>query len=234
LYIVYLDMIELKAEARKVIGKKVKQLRKTGFIPAVLYGHKIKSLVLSVPEKEFSKIFQAVGETSIINLVLDEKKHNVLIHEIERHPLNNGILHVDFYEVRMDEKLNAKIPIIFSGESPAVKNEGGVLVKAIQEVEIEALPIDLPKEILVDVSILATFEDKIQIKDLKIKQGVRILAEPEEMVASVVPPRSEKELEEMAVKPAEEIGEVKVVGEEEKIKAEQEAQASAEEKKPQA
>ncbi len=225
-------MLELKAESREIIGKKVKQIRKTGFIPAVLYGHKIKSQNLSVPEKEFYKIFEAAGETSILNLVLDEKKHNVLIHDIARDPLDSKVLHVDFYEVRMDEKLKAKIPLVFVGDSLVVKNEGGVLIKAIQEVEVEALPKDLPKEILVDISVLATFDDRIQIKDLQIPPGIKISAEPEEMVASVVPPRSEKELEEMAAKPTEEVGEVKVVGEEEKAKAAAEvAQASTEEKK---
>ncbi len=227
-------MIELKAEPREVIGKKVKRVRKTGLIPAVLYGHKIKSIAVSVSEKEFQKAFREAGETSILHLVLDEKKHNVLIHDLALNPLGGEILHVDFYEVRMDEKLKAKIPLVFIGESLAVKNEGGVLVKAIQEVEVEALPKDLPKEILVDISVLATFDDKIQIKDLKVASEVKILAEPKEIVALVVPPRSEKELEEMAAKPVEQVGEVKVVGEEEKAaKAAQAAQTTAEEKKPQ-
>ncbi len=229
-------MLELKAESREVTGRKVKKLRKTGLIPAVLYGHKLKSLSVSVPAKEFLKTFKEAGETSIVSLVLEGKQHNVLIHEIEKHLLSGEITHIDFYEVRMDEKLKAKIPLIFVGESFAVKSEGGVLVKAIQEVEVEALPKDLPKEISVNISALATFDDKIQIKDLNVATGVKISAEGDEMVASVVPPRSEKELEEMTTaKPVEEVGEVKVVGEEEKAaKAAEAESATAEEKKPQA
>jgi large subunit ribosomal protein L25 len=210
-------MIELKAQPREILGKKVKKLRKTGYIPAVLYGHKIKSSPLAVETKEFHRIFSQTGETSILSLLVGGHKHNVLIHDLARDPLSLEILHVDFYEVRMDEKLKAKIPLIFVGESLAIKSEGGVLVKAIQELEVEALPKDLPKEISVDISSLNTFEDKLKIKDIKVADGIKILAEPEEMVASVVPPRSEKELEEMAAKPVEEVGEVKVVGEEERV-----------------
>lgn len=218
-------MLELKAEPRKILGKKVKRLRKTGYIPAVLYGHKIKSLPLAMEAKEFHRIFSQTGETSILSLAVDGKKHNVLIHDLARDPLTSEILHVDFYEVKMDEKLKAKIPLVFVGESAAVKSEGGVLVKAIQEIEVEALPKDLPKEISVEISSLNTFEDKIQIKDLSVAQSVKILAEPDEMVASVVPPRSEKELEEIEAKPLEEVGEVKVVGEEERAAEAEKAQA---------
>lgn len=220
-------MIEFKAQPREILGKKVKKLRKAGLIPAVLYGHKVKSQPLTVEQKEFHHIFSQTGETSILSLLVGDKKHNVLIHDLTRHPLSGEILHIDFYEVRMDEKLKAKIPLVFAGESLAIKSEGGVLVKAVQEIEVEALPQDLPKEISVDISSLNTFEDKIQIRDLNVATGVKILAESDEMVASVVPPRSEKELEEMAAKPSEEIGEVKVVGEEERMAKSQTAEAPA-------
>ncbi len=227
-------MIELKAQPREILGKKVKKLRKTGYIPAILYGHGIKSAPLAVKAKEFQQALNQAGETSILHLSIGGKKHNVLIHDLAKDSLTDEILHIDFYEVRMDEKLKAKIPLVFAGESLAIKSEGGVLVKAVQEIEVEALPQDLPKEISVDISSLNTFEDKIQIRDLNVATGVKILAESDEMVASVVPPRSEKELEEMAAKPSEEIGEVKVVGEEERTAKAQTAEApapAAEEKK---
>lgn len=225
-------MLELKAQPREILGKKVKKLRQTGYIPAILYGHKIKSQPLSVEQKDFQCIFSQTGETSILSLAVGDKKHNVLIHDLARDPVTQNILHIDFYEVRMDETLKAKIPLIFTGESLAVKSEDGVLVKAVQEIEVEALPKNLPKEISVDISALSTFEDKIQIKDLKVAPSIKILAEPDEVVASVVPPRSEKELEEMAAKPIEEVGEVKVVGEEEKAAPAQPSGAPAEAAQP--
>ncbi len=212
-------MLELKAETREITGKKVKKLRKTGYIPAVLYGHGVKSLSLMVDAKEFNRAFKEAGETSLLHLVLGGKKHNVLIHDLATGPLSGEILHVDFFEVKMDEKIKTKVPLVFVGESSAVKGEGGVLVKAMQEVELEALPQDLPKEIEVEISGLETFEDKIYIKDLKVSGSVKILADSEEMVAAVAPPRSEKELAELEQKPVGEVGEVPVVGEEEKAAA---------------
>ncbi len=209
-------MTVLKAEARAVTGKKVKQIRQAGKIPAVLYGHDIKSQNLAVDVKEFNQIFKQIGETSLLELIVGGKKHNVLIHDLWRHPLSHEVRHIDFYEVRMDEKIKVKVPLAFVGESPAVKNEGGILVKSLHEVEVEALPQDLPKEIEIDISALATFEDKIHIGDLKLGSGVKILLEKQEMIASVTPPRSEAELKELEAAPAAEVGEVKVVSEEEK------------------
>ncbi|HCX27899.1 MAG TPA: 50S ribosomal protein L25 [Candidatus Portnoybacteria bacterium] len=208
--------LELKAQAREITGKKVRQLRNSGLIPAVLYGHGIKSLSLSIDAKDFAKLFKQTGETTLIHLVLDGKNHNVLIHDLARDPLKGETIHVDFYEVRMDEKIKAKILLVFAGESAAIKAEGGVLVHALQELEIEALPQDLPKEISVDISSLNTFEDKIRVSDLIVGNGVKVLANPDDLVAMVAPPRSDKEMVDLEAKPAEEVGEVKVVGEEKK------------------
>jgi len=209
-------MTTLKAENRLIVGKKVKELRRAGMIPAVLYGHKIKNQNLAVDAKEFKHIFKEIGETGILELLVGGKKHKVLIHDVAYHPLSRDLLHIDFYEVRMDEKIRAKVPLVFVGESPAVKNEKGTLVKSLQEVEVEALPQDLPKEIEIDISILATFDDKIHISDLKIKKEVKILMDAQDIVASVIPPRSEEELKELESAPVAEVGEVKVVGQEEK------------------
>ncbi|MBU4142870.1 50S ribosomal protein L25 [Patescibacteria group bacterium] len=212
-------MLELKAETRTILGKKVKSLRQTGFIPAILYGHGKKPAAVAVGVKDFDKIFKAAGETTLLFLSLDGKKHNVFIHDTERDPLSGRIVHIDFFEVKMDEKIKTKVPLLFIGESLAVKSDGGVLVRAMQEVEIEALPQDLPKEIQVEISTLKTFEDKIHVKDLALGSGIKILANPEETIALVAPPRSEKEMEELAAKPVESVAEVKVVGEEAKAAA---------------
>lgn len=219
-------MLSLKAQSRQEVGRKVNKLRKADKIPAILYGRGIKSQPVSVSEKDFDKLYRQAGESSLVALEIDGKKTNVLIHDIVRDPLNERILHIDFYQVRMDEKIEAKVALVFSGESAAVKSEGGVLVKNIQEIEVKALPGNLPHHLDVDISALKTFEDHILIKNLLVPSGVEILAEPDEIVASVVPPRSEEELATLEEKIEEKIEEVKVVGEEEA--AAKEAEASAE------
>lgn len=214
-------MLELKAEPRTILGKKVNSLRKTGSIPAVLYGHGKQSVPVAISAKEFDKIFKQAGETTLLSLALGGQKRNVFIHDLAKDPLTGQIIHVDFFEVKMDEKIKAKVPFIFVGESPAVKADGGVLVRAMQEIEIEALPQDLPKEIEVDISSLKTFEDKIRVVNLSLKGSVKVLTNLDETVALVAPPRSDKELADLETKPTETAAaEVKVVGEEEKVAAE--------------
>ncbi|HRY52465.1 MAG TPA: 50S ribosomal protein L25 [Candidatus Portnoybacteria bacterium] len=213
-------MLELKADSRSILGKKVNSLRQTGSIPAVLYGHNKKPVPVTVSAKEFDKIFKEAGETTLVSLSVDGKNHNVFIHDMERGPLDSKIIHVDFFEVRMDEKIKAKVPFVFIGESQAIKADGGILVRAMHEVEIEALPQDMPKEISVDISSLKTFEDKIRIQDLVIGKSVKVLTHLDETVALVAPPRSDKEIADLEAKPAETAAaEVKVVGEEEKAAA---------------
>lgn len=207
-------MLELKAMPRHERGKKINKQRKAGQTPAVIYGHGVSSQPLYVPAQEFEKAYKEAGESTLLTLEIEGKKRNVLIHDIVRDPLNDKILHVDFFQVKMDEKIKTKVPLAFVGEAPIVKAEGGVLVKNIQEVEIEALPHDLPRQIEVDISALATFEDHVFVKDLQVASGVKILTNPEEIVASVIPPRSEKELAALEEKVEEKMEEVKVVGEE--------------------
>jgi len=210
-------MFELKAAPRQELGRKFNQQRKAGQIPAVIYGHGIKSEPISVLAKDFKKIYNEAGESSLITLDLAGKKRTVLIHDIAKDPLTDQIIHIDFYQVKMDEKIKAKVPLVFVGESMAVKAEGGILVKNFQEVEVEALPQKLPHHIEVDISALATFDNHILIKDLPVGEGVRIEAAPEEVVASVIPPRSEEELAALEEKVEAKVEEVKVVGKEEKM-----------------
>lgn len=194
-------------------------LRRAGSIPAVLYGHGRKPASVTVNARDFEKVFKQAGETTLLTLALDGKKHNVFIHDLEKDLLSGAVIHVDFFEVKMDERIKAKVPFVFTGESQAVKADGGVLVRAMQEIEIESLPQNLPKEITVDISSLKTFEDKIRISDLSLDKKIKILTNPEETVALVAPPRSDKEMADLEAKPAETAPEVKVVGEEEKAAA---------------
>lgn len=216
-------MMEIKAEPREITGKKVRGLRKQGLIPAVLYGNKSNPLNISVEAKEFNRVFGQAGETSILNLAVGKDNRNVLIYDVARHPLSGEVIHADFLEVNMTEKITTEIPLVFIGESEAVKSDGGILMKMIQEIEVEALPGDLPKEFSVDISGLKTFEDKIYVRDLKAGKGVEILVGEDEIIAFVAPPRSEDELKELDSKPAVEIGEIEIAGKEEK--AEESAEA---------
>lgn len=203
--------IELKAEIRTVTGNKLKTLYEKGFIPAVVYGLGHKPISIQLDYQEFRKAFEEAGESTIIKLKVQNPKtnkeevKNVLIHDFDRNPETDKFIHVDFLQVRMDKVITAEVHLVFEGESPAVKNLEGVLIKNINEVEVEALPKDLPHELKIDISTLKTFDDHIKIKDLKLSEGVKIKADPEEVIASVAPPRTEEELEGLEEKPEEQI-----------------------------
>lgn len=194
-------MLTLSAKIRKDLGKKVKSLRKQGILPAVVYGPKLKSLPLEIDLKGFEKVYQEAGESTLISLEIEGKKAPVLIHEVKLDSLTGKPIHVDFYQPRLEEEVEVTIPIIFEGEAPAVKDLGGTLVKNIHEVEVRALPQNLPHEIKVNIEKLKTFEDDILVKDLPVPKEVKILKEPDEVVASVAPL---EKVEEELVKPIEE------------------------------
>lgn len=186
-------------------------LRKGGFIPGVLYGPKTKPASVKVQAKEFQKIYEEAGESSLIQLKSQESTTPVLIREIQRDPVRGQVIHVDFYQPPLDEKIEVTVPLVFQGEPSAVRDLGGTLLKNIQEVAVKALPQNLPHEIVVDISKLATFEDRILAKDLTQNKDVEILRDPEEVVAQVVETMDiEKELEQPVVENVEAVEQVKV------------------------
>ena len=186
----------LKVQERKIKGKKVKTLRQQGLIPAVLYGGNEKeNLLFSVKSGEFRKVWQEAGGSSVIELETLAGKKNVLIQDVTFDPLKGEPLHIDFYAVRMDKLITTAVPIVFKGESPAVKNLGGVLVKVAHELEIEALPKNLPSEISVDISGLANLNDHFIVGDLDLKEGVKIKAEKDKVIVLVKAQEEEKEEE---------------------------------------
>jgi len=210
-----------QTKAREITGSKVKNLRKEGAIPAVLYGNGIKNISLTVNLKEFSKMFKESGENTVIDLSIDnngkEENRNVLVHSVQFDPISGLIIHADLYEVNMKEKVEANIPLVFLGESEAVKSENGVLVKNFLEVEVSALPGDLPQEIEINLEVLKTFGDVIKASDIKVSEAVELKMSGEEIIASVTPPRSEEELAELSEEtvPAD-VASVKVESEEKK------------------
>lgn len=164
----------------------------------MLYGPGVPATSLSVPVREFEKALAEAGETSLLTLAVEgDKAYDVLIHDVAKDPMTLKPIHADFYAVRMDKPIEAKIPLVFVGESPAVKNESGILVKVLHELDVKALPKDLPHEITVDVTRLEHINEKLHVKDISLPAGVAVLAGPEEAVVIVEPPRSEAELEEL-------------------------------------
>jgi large subunit ribosomal protein L25 len=219
-------MIELKAQNRAELGRRVKVLRKSNRLPGVVYGEGVETTPISFSFGDFEKAHRMVGESSLLKLTIDSKEYNVLIQDISKHPLNGRPIHADFYAVRMDKLLKTKVPFEFIGESPAVKNEGGILVKVMQEAEVEALPQDLPHTIKVDISLLDKIQAKLFLKEILTPKGVRFTANPEEVVVLVEPPRSEEEL--AALKEAPVTAEMTEIKTEKEIKKDLEEKAKTE------
>ncbi len=196
--------MELKVQIRNILGKKVETLRKEGFIPAELYGREIKNLHLTISAKEFQKVFKEAGESTIVNLKTEDNQTlPVMIHDIKTDSLSDKILHVDFYQIKLTEKIRVHIPIEFLGEAPAIKAFGGILIKTLQEIEVEALPQDLPHRIQIDLVSLDEIGKNISVKDLKLSDKVKIFLSPETIIATVVEAKAEEVVEEAAA-PAEE------------------------------
>ena len=193
--------LSLKVEKRSVLGKKVKKLRKEGVLPANIYGKDVKSLSVQVSLKEFDKVYKEMGETGLIDLAVDSEIRPVLIHNVQLDPLNGFPLHADFFQVNLKEKVKAMIPVIPVGTPAAVTDKVGLLLAPLSEVEVEALPEDLPEKIEVNVKHLAVVDEKITVGDLKVQPGVTILTDAGQVVVKIGELVS-KEAEELAAQEA--------------------------------
>jgi len=178
-------MFKLIARKRDVWGKKVASLRARGELPAVVYGSQKESLAIILNQAEFQKVLTQAGESSIVSLTIDGQGQDVLIHEVQTNPLSGLPIHADFYIVSQDKELEVAVPLVFEGVAPAVKDLGGSLVKVLHELEIRALPKNLPHDIVVDISSLIALDSQILIKDLKLPLGVTSVLEVEEVVAAI-------------------------------------------------
>lgn len=187
--------LTLKVEKRDVTGKKVRKEAGTR-IPAVVYGAAMEAQNVWIDNVEFNRIFEQGGTNTLVALTIEgtKKAVEVLIHDFQSESISNRITHVDFFAVNMKEDVETEIPLVFEGVAPAVKTLGGTLVKTVDELTVRALPSDLPREIIVDLSSLVTFEDHITVGDLKINGKVEVLADPETVIAMVDEPRSDEEL----------------------------------------
>lgn len=193
-----MENLLLKVNLREEVGKGVDDLREKGQLPSVLYGRKLDNKNLAVKETDFIKVYRQAGESTLVDLQIGEAKPvKVLIQEVQHDAIKHQIIHVDFYQVKMDEKITASIPLVYIGESPAVKGLGAVLVTSMAELQVKCLPADLVKEIAVDLSVLKNFGDKIAVRDLPISDKIEVLTHADITVASAAEPREE----EVEVKP---------------------------------
>jgi len=206
-----MDEIELYAAPRKVIGKQVKALRRAGLVPANLYGRSVETASLQIDAKTLNRVLMRAGQSRLITLNVEGRQPvKALAREIQREPMTGSLYHIDLFAVSMTERIKLDVRIILVGESPAVQRGEGVLVHALNTVQIECLPSDLIDSIRLDISGLDKVDAHYAVKDLLVPAGVQILADPDETVVRVTPVREEK-VEEVVVPTAEAAAEVEVI-----------------------
>lgn len=196
--------LEIQAQPRTVVGRRVKHLRSAGKIPANIFGKNVQSTAVELDTKIFSKIYTEAGETSLIQISIagEGKSRPVLIREVSYHPVTHAILHVDFQQVNLSEKITAMIPVEVVGESEAVKS-GGVLVIVHNEIEVEALPTDLPESFTIDISSLATIGDTITAQSLQYDRSKIAISVDDEEVLATVQAQEEEVVAEVSTEPVE-------------------------------
>ncbi|MBU0612030.1 50S ribosomal protein L25 [Patescibacteria group bacterium] len=185
-------MLSLIAKKRD-IKEGLDKIRKEGEIPAVFYGAGKESTSISVSKIDFKKIWETAGESSAIKISTENGDVDVLIHEVQLDPVKNDPIHVDFLAIDMKKKIRVSVELVFEGISEVVKSGLGTLVKVLYEVEIEALPADLPHNLVVDISKLATLDSQILVSDIKLPPGVAMITKETEVVASIAEQKEEKE-----------------------------------------
>jgi large subunit ribosomal protein L25 len=212
-----MNKMEISAESRNAEEASAKDLLKEGLVPGVVYGHGFEAVSIKVGKKEFASVLKGAGESSLINLVVGGKEvGNVVIKDYQEDPITGEIIHFDLHKIKMTEKLVVNVDINFIGESPAVKNEGGIIVTGQDSIEIRCLPADLIHEVDVDMSKLEHVDDIIRVKDLNIPANVEILDEEENVIVSVEPQRTDAEMEDLEEKPEEDVNKVEGAVKEEK------------------
>lgn len=187
------EKIILKGEKREILGKKVKKLRKEGWLPANIYGREIKSQSIKVKIKDFIKAYKKAGTTQIIYLSLkgEKKELPVLIQNVQKHPTTDSFLHADFRHVNLASTIKTLIPLKLKGESEAVKSGEGVLLSLTEELMVEALPQNLPEKIEIDISSLKKINDEIRVKDLKIVGDYKIVEPPNKVIVRIIAHKEE-------------------------------------------
>lgn len=193
---------ELTVEPRSLTGKKVKQLRRAGLLPANIYGHGLQSVAVQVDMDLLERTLKATAANEVIDVKVagERNARPVVIQKLQRHPLNSALLHADFYQVSLREKMRAEVPLVFTGKSEAVETYNGTLVTSLETLHVEALPLDLPAHIEVDISPLAELESSLHVRDIAVPPALTVLNDPDVVVVKVASPSvlPEEEREEVA------------------------------------
>ena len=176
---------QLEAQKRTITGRKVKNLRNKGVLPGTVYGKTTEPISVQIDASAFTNTFKQTGETGLINLTIDKDAHPVLIKNVQRDPVTNLPTHLEFHQVNLKEKIHANVPIVLTGESQAIKEKVGTLLLLLSEIEVEALPTDLPEHIEVDISNLVNVNDHIMVKELIMPVRVTLLTDPEIVVVKI-------------------------------------------------
>lgn len=184
-----MDRLELETSPRTILGKKVRYLRRQDVVPVNVYGHGIPSAAMQVEGRALARALARVGKSTLLTLVAEgQEPRTVLVRDVQRDPRYNRLFHVDFYQVKLTERIKLEVPIHFVGDlRPTLK--GGALVHSLTAVEVECLPQDMPHAIEVDLGGLEDFDKPIYVRDLPPLPNVTILTGPDEVVANVEPPR---------------------------------------------
>jgi large subunit ribosomal protein L25 len=190
--------LELNLDAREAQGKANKRLRREGIVPGVVYGKGEGSTNVQVEAKTFETLYRAAGKTSVVKFRLPgaSRATSGFIKSVQRHPLSGSAIHVDYYLVNLNVEMEVDVPLVFTGEAPAVEETGGTLLHNLNAIHVKALPNDIPHEVTVDVSVLKSLDVAIHVKDLSLNRDlVQVLTDGETLVSTVVPPRVEEEPE---------------------------------------
>ena len=182
-----MEKIELKAATREVLGKKVRALRRGGIIPVHLFGQDVEPTPLQCDALDLKHVLSKAGKTHLVDLKVDKSKKatKVVAREIQRDPIKGSVLHVDFYQVRMTDSIKVDVPIVLTGEAPALKVKGNMVMRELDSVTIECLPDDIPDHIEIDISVLEEAHQAIHVSDLEAPKGVTIITDPEHDVARI-------------------------------------------------
>jgi large subunit ribosomal protein L25 len=179
--------IELRVRPRTVLGKKVRAMRRQGIVPANIYGRGLQSLAIEVPLLDVRHAIQEAGRTHLVQIVVEgePQPRPTLIRKVQRKPTTDEILHVDFQQVSLREKMTVTVPVVLTGTAPVVERGDGVVVEALAQVEVECLPTAIPEHLEGDLSVLTDFDSHVKVSDLRVPPGVTVLTDPNLVVASV-------------------------------------------------
>lgn len=187
-----MNQLELSVAPRSVLGKRVRALRRGGLTPANVYGHGVESRALQIETVTLVRTLRALERNAILSLCIEGEKapRPVMVRDIQRNPVSDRILHVDFYQVSLTEKMRADVPLLLTGKASAVDDFGGILLQSLESISVEALPTDMPSHVEVDISVLSELDSSLHVKDLVLDPKLHVMTDLDVVIARVASPRT--------------------------------------------